>query len=194
MSEIPDVSSDFIKENLDQSRPNSHKSGPYTKIEREKRLNEVYRLHFDYGYSARKIAELMKVNRHTIDGDLDYWYSRIMKQNNLFNPEHAVFFKLDRLETQRTRLRDMLDKTQDISEKVTIERLIFDIEGKIINTNIRLTESVHRVHTLYTNLVNDFMKKHKHEQRYMTFADLVSLPKKSQEKIKSLINAYRKEA
>ncbi|MGQ0795139.1 MAG: hypothetical protein ACT4N5_03010 [Nitrosopumilaceae archaeon] len=155
-------------------------------------MNEVYRLHFDYGYSARKIAELMKVNRHTIDGDLDYWYSRVTKHYNLFNPEHAVIFKLERMETQRTRLRDMLDRTQDISEKITIERLIFDLESKMINTDMRLTESIHRVHTNYTNMVNDYLKKHGHQERFMTFADLVSLPNKSHEKIKSIINAYRK--
>jgi len=35
------------------------KGGPYSKDEREKRQNEVFRLHFEYGYSATKIADLM---------------------------------------------------------------------------------------------------------------------------------------
>jgi len=39
--------------------------GPYSKDEREKRQNEVFRLHFEFGYSAVKIADLMKINRNT---------------------------------------------------------------------------------------------------------------------------------
>jgi len=80
MSELPQITSDFLDENekLCQTKPKSKKGGPYSKEQKEKRRNEVYRLHFDYGYSARKIAELMKINRNTINGDIDHWYSRII--------------------------------------------------------------------------------------------------------------------
>ena len=53
--------------------PKSHQRGPYTKQELENRRNEVYRLHFEYRYSVRKIAELMKINRNTINGDIKHW-------------------------------------------------------------------------------------------------------------------------
>jgi len=36
------------------------KGGPYTKNEKTKRQNEVYRLHFERGYSAVKISDMMK--------------------------------------------------------------------------------------------------------------------------------------
>ena len=51
---------------------NEKDGGPYTKDERTKRQNEVARLHFEYGYSAVKIAEMMKVNRNTINSDIKY--------------------------------------------------------------------------------------------------------------------------
>ncbi len=74
MSELPQITSDFLDENkkLCQSMPKSHKPGPYTKFEKETRRDEVYRLHFDYGYSARKIADLMKINQKTINADIDF--------------------------------------------------------------------------------------------------------------------------
>jgi len=46
------------------------KGGPYSKKDRDSRIDEVCRLHFEYGYSAKKISELMKVNRNTINSDI----------------------------------------------------------------------------------------------------------------------------
>lgn len=51
------------------------KGGPYTKDERETRQKEVSRFYFEFGYSAVKIADLMKVNRNTINEDIKYLYS-----------------------------------------------------------------------------------------------------------------------
>ena len=129
LSEL-EISQDFINENkkLYQSRPKSRKSGPYSKHERQKRRDEVYRLHFEYGYSARKIADLMKINRHTIDSDIQYLYSTLQHADNkisfgdLINKQHIRF------EHQRNRLMQILEKTNSIQEKQQLERLIFDID------------------------------------------------------------------
>ena len=59
MSELK-ISKEFLEENksnLSQFMPKTRRRGPYSKQEKESRRNEVYRLHFDYGYSARKISE-----------------------------------------------------------------------------------------------------------------------------------------
>ena len=56
------------------------KGGPYTKNEKMKRQNEVYRLHFELGYSAVKISDMMKINRNTINSDINYWYSSLSKE------------------------------------------------------------------------------------------------------------------
>ena len=48
-----EISPEFIienKNNLGQFMPKSHKRGPYSKQELEKRRNEIYQLHFEYGY------------------------------------------------------------------------------------------------------------------------------------------------
>lgn len=72
-----DIASEFIAQldsQLCQTMPKSKKGGPYPINQKQKRQNEVYKLHFEYGYSARKIAEMMMINRNTINGDLQYWY------------------------------------------------------------------------------------------------------------------------
>ena len=172
--------------------PNSKKGGPYSKNERDFRRKEVYRFHFDYGYSARKIAELMKINRNTVNGDIDYWYSKIIKNNNIFNPEFAIMVTLQRLEIQRSRLREQLDKTENFQEKSALERLMFDIDSKISYTHSKLCESKQRITDLSTERLNEWLKDNKKTERYLTLFDKILVSDKGYEKINRIINEDRK--
>jgi len=114
-----EITQEFIAKNkeqiLCQTMPISKKNGgPYSKQQLKKRRNEVYRLHFDHGCSARKISELMKINRNTINGDIKHWYSKVANSNDI-QPESALFAILERLDIQRTRIREYLDNTSAIS-------------------------------------------------------------------------------
>ena len=60
------VTPEFLVESINEEYQKNKKGGPYSKIERKKRQHEVAKLHFEYGYSARKISEMMKINRATI--------------------------------------------------------------------------------------------------------------------------------
>lgn len=182
------VNEEFIKQNQELNpKKIPKKGGPYTKNERDKRMQEVYKLHFDYGYSARKISELMKVNRNTINGDIDYWYSRIYRNSNVFNPEYATVINLVRLEIQRSRLREQLDKTKSFQEKMALERLIYEINCKILYTYNRLVESTKRVMDLSTGWFNKWMEDNKSKNRYMTLFETVSVSEKAKEKINRII-------
>jgi len=46
--------------------------GPHTKKDKEKRQSEVYNLHFEKGYSAVRISEMINVNRNTLNDDIKY--------------------------------------------------------------------------------------------------------------------------
>jgi len=182
------VSDEFIQGNLDQSRPKPRKSGPYTAQEKQKRRDEVYRLHFDFGYSSRKIADLMKINRHTIDGDISYFYSKITSENSGYDVEYVIFAKLKRLEEQRTRLRETINKTESFSEKITLERLIFDIDSKIIAIHERMASNLIRVANAFLDTMNKNEKKKKSSERYITIFDKISVSEKAQQKINQIIN------
>ena len=71
------------------------KGGPYPKSEKRKRLEEVYKLHFDYGYSARKIAEFLNINRGTINRDLMFLYADVAKKQEHFELHKAVLIKIE---------------------------------------------------------------------------------------------------
>ena len=189
------VSKNFINENksnLDQFRPKSHKPGPYTKQDKENRRNEVYRLHFDYGYSARKIADSIKVNRHTVDNDIDYWYTRIVANNNIFDPEISILITLERFEKQRTRLREMMDKVDSFQEHMTLENMIFEIDSKITQVYQKMSESVKRIMNLEIHKMNTWMKQNNKPERFITLFDTLSISEKAKEKIDKIIIEDRK--
>jgi len=177
-----------------KKKSSKKRGGPYSKEEKIKRQNEVYRLHFDYGYSGRKIAELMIINRNTVNGDIDYWYSKIVKNTNILNPEDSIIITLKRFEIQRSRLREELDKTDSIQEKLMIERFIFNLDSKILNTYHRLVESVRKVADVSTQKLNDWMKENKKGERHLTYFDIFSVSKKAKEKIDKIIDEDRKKS
>jgi len=104
------------------------KGGPYSKDEREKRQKEVFRLHFEFGYSATKIAELMKINRNTINEDIKYWYSNF-KEDLKQNSEDFILRQIGRLESQRT--RNIENITENKIDDIKHEKLLLDIDKEI---------------------------------------------------------------
>lgn len=190
--EVPsplDVDEEFIAQNEKLNK--SRKGGPYTKVERDKRMQEVHRLHFEYGYSARKISELMKVNRNTVNGDIDYWYSKISKNTNILNPENAILINIQRLEIQRSRLREQLDEAKSFQEKMALERLMYEIDCKILHTYDRLAESAKRLMDFSTEKLNLWMKKNNRTERYMSLSDKITVSEKANAKIEKIIKEDR---
>ncbi len=186
-----DISSEFIESGKLQI--NSRKrGGPYTKEEKLKRQNEVYRLHFEYGYSARKISELMKINRNTINGDIDYWYAKIYVNSNVIDPEISVVIYIERFDVQRSRLRENLDKAENFQQRHAIEKMIFDIDSKIINTHIKLANSMKRINKQGVDYLNNWLKNNGKDNRYMTFFDTISVSKKAKQRISKIIKEDRK--
>jgi len=182
------ISKDFIETNK-KFKPNTRrkKGGRYTKQEIIDRKNEVHRLHFEYGYSARKIADLMKINRNTINGDISYWYSKILRSGDVFNASYRIIVYLERLDVQRSRLREQLDKTETSQERLALERLILEIDSKILNTIIKLTNSTQSLVIYSTEQLNQWLKENKKDERYLTLFDKISVSAKAQEKINKII-------
>lgn len=114
------------------------KGGPYTKNNQQRRRAEVYRLHFEYGYSASKISEMMRVNRNTINSDIKHEYEKMSKEFSEFNTGAFMIKQLNRLESQRTRLLEDLDSQIEMCDKLLIEKLVFDIEQKMIQFSSKI--------------------------------------------------------
>lgn len=183
MNEL-EVSQEFIEQNK-LVKP-SQKFSQYTRQERIKRRNEVYRLHFDHSLSASKISELMKINRNTINADLQFWYSRIASEYTL-DPEIRIKESLTRLKLQRQRLREKLDRPISITEQITIERLLFDIESKLTNIELRLMESLIKTGERAVELANNKLRQNGHKFRVISVLDMVRCSHSTNERIMKLI-------
>lgn len=83
-----------------------------------------------------------------------------------------------------------MNKTKNLQEKLTIERMILDVESKIGHTQLKLCDSVEKAHKLGTKWLNEWMKENNRQERYISYGDLKRVPSKSYEKICSLMKNY----
>jgi hypothetical protein len=192
-NETIQVTDEFIQQNLEhaQIRP-VKKGGPYSKHDRDKRRDEVNRLHIDYGYSARKIADMMKISRHTINGDIDYWHSIVFKNKNIFEPENRIIIWLEQMDIQLTRLRERLDIAKSHSEQMDIERLIFNIKSKIADTDMKLANSAFRIHNRAREWYDEYLKEDNKSKQKWSLYDFASVSAKARKKIQRIVDEDRK--
>jgi len=148
----------------------------------------------DIGDINEKFDELMKINRNTVNGDLNYWYAKIIPDMSFFDPEYMVKVNLERLDIQRTRLREQLDKTDSFQERLSLERLIYEIDSKILHTYNKMIDSIRRVFDLSIQRTNNWLKENKKSDRYMTLFDTFFVSEKASEKINKIINEDKKKA
>jgi hypothetical protein len=163
--------------NMSLKEPNlvkpRQKFSPFTHSERRKRRLEVYKLHFENGMPATRIAQLMKVDRNTINNDLKILYKKAMKDyNSDLSFDDIIEKQLLRLETQRDRLLLDLCDVKDINSKITIERLITDIDFKVIGLMERLNQNVIQHSNELIEHVNKIAEKEKLKTRYTSLFEL----------------------
>ena len=140
------------------------KGGPYTKKEQEDRRQEAFKLHFEKGYSASKISEMLKVNRNTINEDIRHWYSELAQELN----HDVVTWAIEQFhsfESQKNRLIAQLEKEESIQNKIAIEKLIFQINDKLSQFVSKIISS----NTVIPNPKNEeeIMEKTKDFVRYL---------------------------
>ncbi|NQW12584.1 MAG: hypothetical protein HQ481_22190 [Alphaproteobacteria bacterium] len=181
------ASKEFIEQNkLVQTGPKK-KGGPYSSVDKHARRDEVYKLHFDYGYSARRIADIIKINRKTIDNDISFLYSKVLEKWGYPDPESWLLSNMENLEIQKTRVREELDKAENIQTRISLERLLLEIESKRTDIEFKLCNSIERTHRKSVHMANTWLKKEKRETRYMSFWDTVRVSPKAHDKIKTII-------
>lgn len=166
----------------------SKKGGPYTKKQRIDRRNEVLRLHFEYGYPASKIAELMKINRNTISADISYGYSEFGKEWRNYDNDSLIMKQIRRLDSQRTRLLEELKIQENFKEKLAIEKMLFVIDSKITHIIITSDRQSEVIHTTVTHELNEWFKKHKMNTRFVPQTELKYTTKERRDVIRDIID------
>ena len=116
------------------------KGGRYTIQEQESRRKQVYELHFEKGFSAIRIAEMLNVNRNTINADIQDWYSKVSEEIPQYNAS-LLLKQIHRLEMQQARLLEELESSKVIKEKFSIEKLLYAINAKMTSETSKLVFS-----------------------------------------------------
>jgi len=165
----------------------SKKGGPYTKQEQQKRRDEVFKLHFEYGYSATQISEMLKINRNTINSDVTFLYSKLHDEMDEKTHDDWMNKQFTRLESQRVRLRKELDNDITLQERLQVEKVILDLDSKISSWIIKMYSSSQEKWDSVVAILNDWMEEHGHEDRLMSHGSLYSISEKSREKIFKLL-------
>jgi predicted DNA-binding protein YlxM (UPF0122 family) len=112
--------------------------GPYTKEEQDERRKKVYSMYFQKGFSAIKIANELEVNRNTINQDIKFLRSDLTQKDQI-KPAIWLLEQKEHLEQQKDRLLELLEITKDFEQRLRVEKIILDIEGKITNLVIKIT-------------------------------------------------------
>ena len=115
MSEYLEIPREFLEEEqkLCQTMPKLHSSGrtntkfgPQPSHQKKTRRDKVYKLHFEYGYSARKIATMIKANRNTVNSDISFWYGQMQKDDDKTSRLNQLFQPVEFVYLQRARFAD----------------------------------------------------------------------------------------
>lgn len=179
---------DTVKEDvkLDLVKPRQ-KFAPFTHAERKERRDEVYKLHFEHGIPATRIAEMMNVDRNTINNDLKILYNRAIRDYNSDKSFDDIIEKqLLRLETQRDRLGLYLCNAKDINSKITIERLITDIDFKVIGVMERLNQNIVKHYNAVIEQINKIAEKENLRTRFTSLFELYRISVDSRQDLDKL--------
>jgi hypothetical protein len=197
-----EVNQEFIEENkkrkfnlVRHGQNYRHKFAPFTRSQRRKRRIEVYRLHFEKGVPATRIAEMMNVDRNTINNDLKILYRQAL---NDYNPDDMSIDdilqkQMLRLETQRDRLGLYLSDAKDINSKIAIERLIADIDFKLIGAIEKVYHKEGRFWDEIIKRINKIAENKKWDVRYTSLFELHKISTDSRKSLNKLMEDVLKE-
>ena len=123
---------------------------------------------------ATKISELMKVDRNTINNDLKFLYRKALSDYNLDNMslDDILEKQLVRLEAQRDRLGIYLSDAKDVTNKVTIERLIADIDFRVLTAVEKINHNTLQFYDEIIKAVNNIAENKKLDVRFTSLFEL----------------------
>jgi len=115
--------------------------GPYTKKERENKINEVFRLHFEEGKTAVEIAEILKINRNTANHYIKDLYAQLAEEEENYDIGAWIVRLISSVESQKSRLRKELQKQNKLQNKLEIERFLSKLNDKEIEFIPKILEN-----------------------------------------------------
>ncbi|WP_420546283.1 hypothetical protein [Nitrosopumilus sp.] len=158
---------------------------------KRKQEETVYKLHFEYGYSARKIATMIKANRNTVNSNISFWYGQIQKDEDRTSGIDWINKIFCRLEARRVRLMEKMEKTESLGDWMLIEKMVNEIDIKTMQILVKLESTEKTSYDRVMKKVNDFLKENGYEERYVLWGQTISMSNENSAKVKRIIESDR---
>ena len=129
----------------------------------------------------------MKTNRHTINSDISFWYSQLQKDDEKIDVGDLINKTLYRLETRRVRLMEKLDKTTVLSEYIALEKMLYEIDNKIIQITMKIQSSQQSIYDRTVNMFNEWLGENGYKERYLLWGQTLKLTTNTVDKIRKEI-------
>lgn len=133
--------------------------GPYTKKQRDSRRNEVFRLHLEQGKSAVAISKILGVSRNTVNEDIQFWYDQLDEDYLGYDYNSWVAKQLQRLESQRSRLLDQLEKEKDAKKILIIEDRLYRLDVKLLELTEKLLHNKRKIDITIEDIDEELVKR-----------------------------------
>lgn len=116
----------------------------------------------------------MQVDRNTINNDLKFLYRQALNDYNLDNMslDDILEKQLVRLEAQRDRLGIYLSDSKGVTNKVTIERLIADIDFRVLMATEKINHNTVQFYDEIIKAVNNIAENKKLDVRFTSLFEL----------------------
>ena len=193
MSEIPRIDKEFIEENNKLGKTMQilpKKGGPYTRAERQKRRDEVFKMHFLYGWPASRIARVMQVNRNTINNDLYTAYPALYKEWRLKEQFIGAYLEkqMIRMDWQRAKLLEMLGDDTRIEHRLAIEKLILDIDSRLASTMIKGASTSDSIQHEVVQRLNEASENHGLDHRWISKWQMLKATPRQYARIQAILD------
>jgi len=170
------------------------KGGPYSAKERRIRRERVAELFFEKGFPTLEISRMLDVNRNTVTNDLKYCNSKLAAEYNTFDVNTKFLTQLHRMEVQRRRLVDLLLKQIPFKERLVLEKMITDIDYKVLQSVIRIYAGPENVENFAVSLFNSWAKHQNPSYKGLLQKSIVRVSTEAEKKINDIIDEDRKKS
>lgn len=85
-----------------------------------------------------------------------------------------------------------MDKTTNHNEWLSLQKMLFDIDNKIIQTVMKMQESLSTRYDIVTSFINDMLEKQGYGERYHMFGDPLKTSPQTAKQITSLIKSDKR--
>ena len=118
--------------------------GPYTKQQQDERRRKVNELYFEKRLTAVKIADIVGVNRNTVNEDIKLAY---VQTSESFPDDSILLFlnQIKKMEAQIMTVEKDLESQTDFSKKIILVKLLFQMNNSIAKFYQKMTFHEHDV-------------------------------------------------